>query len=94
MIKHLDISIYGRVQGVGFRYSAHDVAVELGLMGFVCNRTNGSVYAEVEGNENALNTFVEWCRKGPATASVKTVTATEGAVQCFTRFEIQRTRLT
>jgi acylphosphatase len=94
MIKHFDISIYGRVQGVGFRDSAHDVAVELGLTGFVCNRTDGSVYAEVEGNENALSTFVEWCKKGPATASVKTVTTNEGAVQRFARFEIQRTRMT
>lgn len=66
MRKHYNITIKGRVQGVGFRYNARRQALALGLDGFVKNMPDGSVYIEVEGNPMSLDEFVDWCRSGPS----------------------------
>ncbi|MBL4736088.1 MAG: acylphosphatase, partial [Flavobacteriales bacterium] len=58
---HYKIRIEGKVQGVWFRASTRDEAGRLGLRGFVRNEPDGSVYAEVEGEENEINEFVKWC---------------------------------
>jgi acylphosphatase len=61
------------VQGVGFRYSAEHEARKLNLVGFVHNEPDGSVYLEVEGEEETLKKFLEWCRKGSWLAKVERV---------------------
>jgi len=66
MRKHYNITIKGRVQGVGFRYNARRQALSLELDGFVKNMPDGSVYIEAEGNPVSLDEFVEWCREGPS----------------------------
>ncbi len=71
MRKHLSIGIRGRVQGVGFRYSAAREAEKLHLAGFARNEDDGSVYIEAEGEEGKLKTFVGWCHKGPWFAKVE-----------------------
>jgi len=48
-LKHLNITISGRVQGVWFRKHTETKAIELGVHGFVANKENGNVYVEVEG---------------------------------------------
>lgn len=73
MIKHLDIKIFGEVQGVSFRYYAREKARELVLNGFVCNEPNGTVCIEAEGEENNLHQFLKWCHAGPETARVEKV---------------------
>lgn len=67
------IRVYGRVQGVGFRYSAVRVAQSHGIKGFVKNLPDGSVLIEAEGSEKQLNTFLVWCRKGPGLSFVESV---------------------
>ena len=47
--------------------------MKLGLAGIVRNEPDGSVYLEVEGEEKAVDAFVEWCRKGPSRARVDSV---------------------
>lgn len=64
------ITVYGRVQGVGFRFYTHRKAVELGINGFVQNLPDGSVYIEGEGEPTALSEFISWCRSGPTWAKV------------------------
>ena len=49
MKQALAITVKGRVQGVGFRFSTVREAEELGIKGFVENRMDGSVYIEAEG---------------------------------------------
>ncbi|MDP3461904.1 MAG: acylphosphatase [Bacteroidales bacterium] len=71
------IRIYGRVQGVGFRYYTQQKAVKLGLTGFVSNKADGSVYIEVEGDELRLNEFLSWCQTGPQWAHVLKVQSNE-----------------
>lgn len=73
MRKNLKAKIYGRVRGVGFRFSAQSRALELGLKGFARNEPDDSVYLEAEGEENALKKFLDWCRNGPSFAEVERV---------------------
>jgi len=73
MLKHLNIKIFGRVQGVFFRHSAKQKAEELNIKGFVRNEPDGTVYIEAEGEEENLKQFLDWCHQGPILASVKKV---------------------
>ena len=49
------IVFYGRVQGVGFRYTAKYLARSLGLTGWVRNDWEGTVTMEVQGREALIN---------------------------------------
>ena len=49
----------GRVQGVGFRYTAERVAQEAGVTGWVRNLPTGDVEAVAEGTKKRLETFLE-----------------------------------
>ncbi len=73
MIKSVKINIYGNVQGVGFRYSALQKANEMGIYGFVKNRTDGSVYIEADGETEILEHFIIWLRNGPTWSRVDEV---------------------
>jgi acylphosphatase len=73
MIKHLTITITGKVQEVGFRFSALDEALELGLTGFVRNQGRNQVYIEVEGEVEKLKTYLRWCHTGPKGAKIDKV---------------------
>lgn len=69
--------ITGRVQGVGFRWSAVRQAEELGLAGWVRNLPDGRVEAEFEGNPAAVEHFSRWLTVGPSFARVEDVEVTE-----------------
>jgi acylphosphatase len=69
-IIRIHINISGRVQGVFYRSSARRRALELGLRGWVRNLSNGRVDALVEGEEEQVEIFINWCRKGPPLAVV------------------------
>ncbi|NMC36420.1 acylphosphatase [Candidatus Beckwithbacteria bacterium] len=86
--KHLRIIIQGRVQGIGFRFSAVSYAKKLGLAGTVCNQNDGSVLIEVEGDQDSLETFVAWCHQGPRLAKIKQVEVFENKIQNYSDFEI------
>ncbi len=68
------IRVTGRVQGVGYRWSAVREAGRRGLTGLVKNCSDGSVYIEAEGRREQLDSFVEWCRLGPGIGHVRSVT--------------------
>lgn len=65
--------VRGRVQGVGFRYSAVREARRLGLRGTVANLPDGSVGVEAEGDRAVLEGFLAWLRRGPPGAHVRDV---------------------
>ena len=67
------LTVFGKVQGVGFRYYTHKKARELSISGFVRNMPDGSVYIEAEGTETSLHQFVSWCGDGPSWARVTKV---------------------
>ena len=85
--RHLVIE--GRVQGVMYRASAAEVAVRLGLTGWVANRLDGAVEAQVEGPTWAVEEMVAWCNDGPPRAHVERVTVTLVPSTGATRFEVR-----
>jgi acylphosphatase len=72
-MRHYDIKIFGRVQGVGFRSAALVEAKVMRLHGFVKNGEDGSVIIEAEGDEKKLEEFLAWCRLGPLWSKVEKV---------------------
>ena len=72
--KTLMVRIFGRVQGVGFRFWTQREAQKLGLSGWVRNGSDGSVTARIAGPEPAVSTMLERFREGPPEASVSSVT--------------------
>jgi len=83
------IHVRGRVQGVGFRWSAVREARNRGIKGFVKNLSDGSVYIEAEGSMKQLNTFVEWCKKGPGFGFVDSVNVDTFAPVNYNDFRIE-----
>jgi acylphosphatase len=69
------VAVYGMVQGVYFRYNTRNVAVRLGLSGWVRNRADGSVEALFQGPQERVDAAVDWCRRGPQTARVDRIEA-------------------
>ncbi len=73
MIKRFAITVSGRVQGVGFRYFAEDIANCLGLSGWVRNNFDRTVECEAQGEETVLDEFCTELRKGPPLSHVKDI---------------------
>lgn len=88
MVKHLNIKVYGRVQGVFFRYSAKDAAEKLSVKGFARNEDISSVYIEAEGEEENLDQFLNWCKNGPPHAKVEKIDVSESELKNFSEFEV------
>jgi len=64
------LTVFGKVQGVNFRAHARHTALQLGLIGFVRNQTDGSVHAWVQGPYAQVRSFLEWAKTGPAESNV------------------------
>ena len=73
------VVISGRVQGVFFRASCAEEAARRGIGGWVRNRYDGSVEAAFEGETDAVDRMIAWCREGPRGASVTQVDTREEA---------------
>jgi acylphosphatase len=86
----ISIRIKGKVQGVYYRQSTKEKALELNIAGYVKNMNDGDVFVIATGNEEDLNELVEWCKKGPARALVTKVIVTSEPIQEFTTFSVQR----
>jgi acylphosphatase len=87
-MKHLNIKIHGKVQGVFYRATAKAVADQLGVKGFVKNEKDGTVYVEAEGDAFSLGEFLEFCHKGPDKAVVEKIETTETGTKNYRNFEI------
>ena len=64
------MTVSGRVQGVWFRDECRTEARALGVNGFARNCADGTVEAEFEGPEAAVERMIAWCRTGSARARV------------------------
>jgi acylphosphatase len=76
-VKHVKIIVSGKVQAVYFRENAVRRARKAGIAGLVRNEPNGTLYIEAEGSDEALETFIEWCSKGPRQAVVESIKVSE-----------------
>lgn len=84
---HLNIKIYGYVQGVFFRTSAKEQAEKLNIKGYAKNLSDGSVYIEAEGSEQNLDKFSAWCKQGPEMANVEKIEISENSLKNFKEFQ-------
>ena len=83
------VIISGRVQGVWFRASTKDKAIQLGLKGWVKNTFDGNVEAVFEGEERKVNEMISWCQVGPSLAKVTDVKVkTEDSIEEFEEFYV------
>ncbi len=89
-MKHITITVKGIVQGVFFRAFTQKEAQRLNINGFVRNEPTGEVYIEAEGDENALNELIKWCRTGSPHSVVKDVKTGDGRMKHFKEFIISR----
>ncbi len=67
------VLVQGLVQGVYFRANTAEKARSNGVAGWVRNNSNGAVEAVFEGEKDAVNKVIEWCRTGPLAARVDNV---------------------
>ena len=67
------VVVTGRVQGVFFRDSTRSEARQRGVAGWVANRSDGSVEAELEGQVDDVDAVVSWMHGGPDQAAVEDV---------------------
>jgi acylphosphatase len=93
MIKHIDIIVKGKVQGVFYRRATKAVADQLGVKGYVKNEANGDVSIAAEGDNLALEMFLEWCNEGPEHAAVTSVESHEGELKNYRNFELVKKSL-
>jgi acylphosphatase len=83
------VRVGGIVQGVGFRYFTHRIAVSLGLDGYVRNMSDGSVEAVAEGNAQMVDLFLDKIGRGPAASSVRSLKVSEIPPVGYNGFDIR-----
>ncbi|MGB5156981.1 acylphosphatase [Desulfobacterium sp. N47] len=71
------VIISGKVQGVFFRMETKRVADSSNVSGWVKNNSDGTVEAVFEGAQDAVDSVVKWCRKGPSHSKVSHVDKAE-----------------
>jgi len=65
--------IYGKVQGVGYRYFTEKIAKKLNIFGYVKNLEGGTVEVVAQGKEEDLQKFIEQLKIGPFLAKVEKI---------------------
>lgn len=89
-LQRAEISVFGLVQGVGYRFFAEKMANRYGLKGFCRNLPNGMVEVVVEGDYGLISDYVKELRRGPTSATVSGVTVRWGDYEAeFGDFKIR-----
>ncbi|HEX6182059.1 MAG TPA: acylphosphatase [Chitinophagaceae bacterium] len=84
------ITVIGKVQGVYFRASAQEKALELSLTGEVRNLPDGNVEVIACGSSDGVQRLIDWCHEGPPRAQVERVLVEDTEVRGFDGFRITR----
>jgi acylphosphatase len=88
-MKAVNVSIFGKVQGVYFRQSTKVKAKSLGVKGYVLNRTDGSVFLHAEGDDMDVDALVSWCHLGPIDAFVSELKIEVCTIEDFADFTVR-----
>jgi acylphosphatase len=89
-MRSVRVVVRGRVQGVGFRWFTQDAAQEHGVTGWVRNRADGTVEAELHGSDAGVQAVLDAMSLGPAGARVDDVAAEGIDATPHQGFEIRR----
>jgi acylphosphatase len=90
MIQARSYRIRGRVQGVGYRYFTQQIALRLGVRGWVRNLPNGDVEAHGEAETETLTIFRAELERGPSFSRVSEVIEENASADGrYTSFEIK-----
>ena len=79
----------GDVQGVFFRDTTRRMATSRGVAGWVSNRSDGSVEAVFEGQPEAVDSLVAFCREGPRGAQVEGVDVSDEVPEGLSGFDVR-----
>lgn len=81
--------VEGNVQGVAYRAYVQDSATELGIVGYVQNKSDGTVIVVAQGLPDTLKDFVEYLHEGSSLSRVESVAVEWGSVkQTFSEFSV------
>ena len=83
------VVVAGRVQGVFFRDTTRRRAESAGVAGWVSNRPDGAVEAVFEGEADAVEELVDFCRRGPSRAEVTSVEVAEESPEGLRGFRVR-----
>ena len=83
------VVVHGDVQGVFFRDSTQSEAESKGVAGWVTNRDDGAVEAVFEGEPDAVQAMVDFCRSGPSQADVERVDVDDEEPEGLSSFEVR-----
>jgi acylphosphatase len=90
-MRRVHVIVSGSVQGVGYRYTARIIADEIGVTGWVRNRRDGTVEAEVEGAPEQVDEMLAWMAEGPPGSHVESASVTDAEPTGDRRFEVRST---
>ena len=83
------ISVYGEVQGTGFKTWSKEQAEKLNLSGWTRKASDGSIEIFSQGEEEKINDFVSLCWDGPNMAFIDEVLVKDtNPDDSFSGFEI------
>ena len=89
-MKSVDVRVSGVVQGVYYRASARREGALRGLRGWVRNESDGSVVLHLQGDADAVDAMLDWCRVGPPAARVSRLTVADApADETLHDFEVR-----
>ena len=89
MIKQIDVTVQGIVQGVSFRYYTRREAIRLGVAGWVANQADGTVRVIAQGEEPLLLQLIEFLKQGSPSARVENIKIEwKSVTKPFKRFKI------
>jgi acylphosphatase len=90
-MRRVHVTVRGEVQGVGYRYTMRMVARDAGVAGWVRNRRDGSVEAEIEGTDSQVDEVLAWMAAGPPGSLVDAATVTDAEPTGERGFEVRPT---
>jgi len=82
------VIVSGDVQGVGYRYTLRMIAAEAGASGWVRNRRDGTVEAEVEGTPDQVDAVLAWMAEGPPGSRVDAATTADREARGGSGFDV------
>ncbi|MCD4747404.1 MAG: acylphosphatase [Bacteroidales bacterium] len=90
MKKLLNILISGDLRDAGIRFHTMQAAYKYGVRGTVRYIEDYSIFIIAEGEEDKLNNFVNWCKRGPLGVRVDKVEIEEGEIKNYKKFDMVR----